>query len=422
MMLRNAYHFVSMLAGPFLKAWLKIRVRQGKEDANRLSERFGVASVDRPAGPLVWVHAASVGESLSVLPLIENLRLRDWQVAITTGTATSAQLMETRLPTHVIHQFAPLDHRAWVERFYDHWHPDLVLWTESELWPNTLTTIAARKTPSILVNGRLSDHAFGGWQQRQTWAAQLLGSFSMILAQSEEDARRFKVLGGHEVHAVGNLKYAGDALPADPEKLDALHTAIGSRPTWLAASIHPGEVSAIANAHQITAQNHPELLTIIIPRHADRGAAMASSLSKAGLKVARRSKNQSVSADTSIYVADTMGETGLFYALCDIVFMGKSLAVGGGQNPVEPSQSGCAVLFGPDMTNFRDVASELLKFGAAMEIADGLGLGAAINRLLNDTHTRISMIDAAHQTIKHNKGALAETLDHLEPFLAQSAP
>ena len=419
-MVRGAYRFLSGLAGPFLKVWLKVRARRGKEDASRLSERFGIASLARPEGLLAWVHAASVGESLSVLPLIEALKARGWQTVITTGTVTSAQLLKDRLPANAVHQFAPLDRRTWVERFFDHWRPDIVLWTESELWPNALAAIAARNVPLALVNGRMSDRAFRGWQRRRAWAGDLLGSFSTILAQSEEDARRFTALGGGNVHAVGNLKYAAEALPVDPEKLDTLRAAIGSRPVWLAASTHPGEESAVTSAHQIIAHRFPELLTIVVPRHPNRGLEIAESMSKAGLKVARRSTNDSIVSGTDVYVADTMGELGLFYTLCKIVFVGKSLATGGGQNPVEPAQSGCALLFGPDMSNFRDAASDFLKCGAATEIANGPALGAAVSRLLEDGTARAAMMEASRQSVVQRAGSAAETIAHLEPLLAQS--
>jgi 3-deoxy-D-manno-octulosonic-acid transferase len=420
MILRGAYRFLSALAGPILKVWLKVRARRGKEDASRLSERVGIASLARPEGSLAWVHAASVGESLSILPLIEALKARGWHAVITTGTVTSAQLLKDRLPANAVHQFAPLDRRAWVERFFDHWRPDLVLWTESELWPNSLAVIAARNVPSALVNARMSDRAFRGWQRRQAWAAHLLGGFSTILAQSEEDARRFTALGGGNVHAVGNLKYAAEFLPVDSDKLDTLRAAIGARPVWLAASIHPGEDEAVASAQQVISQRYPELLTIVVPRHPNRGLEMAASISKAGLKVARRSANDSIVSGTNVYMADTLGELGLFYTLCDIVFIGKSLATGGGQNPVEPAQSGCALLFGPDMSNFRDAAFDLLKCGAAIEIVDGPKLGAAVSRLLEDESARMAMIDASHQIVMQRGGSAAETITHLETLLAQS--
>ena len=421
MMLRGAYRILSELAGPFLTLWLKARARRGKEDPTRLSERFGIASISRPEGPVAWLHAASVGESLSILPLAAALEERGWRAVITTGTVTSARLLKDRLPDGAVHQFVPLDRRAWVQHFIDHWRPNLVLWTESELWPNTLSVIAAQNIPSVLINGRLSERALRGWRRWRNFAAHTVGNFSMILAQSVEDARRFTVLGGHNVHAVGNLKFAAGPLPVDPTKLSGLHEQIGQRPVWLAASIHPGEDVAAIYAHQRIARHYPGLLTIVVPRHPDRGAEMVSSMSKAGLNVARRGAGDLLAASIDIYMADTMGELGLFYALCDIVFIGKSLAVGGGQNPMEPAHSGCAVLFGPDMSNFREAASELLDCGAALQIADASTLSAAISRLLGDATTRTAMIDASRKMVARHSESVAETLGHLKPFLAQSS-
>jgi 3-deoxy-D-manno-octulosonic-acid transferase len=420
-MLRSAYRFLSDLAGPFLTLWLKVRARRGKEDPSRLSERLGIASMPRPNGPLAWLHAASVGEALSVLPVIAALRDQGWHTVITTGTITSARVLKDRLPAGAIHQFAPLDRRAWVRRFVEYWSPDLVLWTESELWPNTLAAIAAQNIPSVLVNGRLSDRAFRGWKRRQALAAHLVGGFSLILAQSAEDARRFTALGGGTVHAVGNLKFAAGILPVDHAQLDVLREQINNRPVWLAASIHPGEDTAIIDVHRQIALHHPKLLTIAVPRHPDRGRAMASSMANAGLIVARRGAVESISADTAVYVADTMGELGVFYALCDIVFVGKSLAIGGGQNPVEPAQSGCALIFGPDMSNFRDLASELLDCGAALQVTDASTLGVAVSRLLDDTAARTAMIDASRKLMARHRECAAETLTHLKPYLAQSS-
>ncbi len=420
-MLRGAYRLFSDLAGPVLPLWLKARARRGKEDARRLPERYGIASAPRPEGRLVWLHAASVGESLSILPLVAALKERSWQIVVTTGTVTSARVMQDRLPPGAAHQFVPLDRRAWVERFLTHWRPDLVLWTESELWPNMLALISAAGIPSVLINGRMSDRTFRGWQRWRSLGTQLVGSFTAILAQSSEDARRFSDLGGKTVHTVGNLKFAANVLPVDGEKLSALRAQIGPRPLWLAASIHPGEDRATLTAHRRSAEQHPNLLTVIVPRHPERANEMAASILKAGFTAARRSAGEPVRTETSFYIADTIGELGLFYTLSDIVFVGKTLAVGGGQNPVEPAQSGCALLFGPDMSNFREVASELLADGAAIEVADADDLGAAVARLLGNSYERTAMIEASGQAIARHSGALAETLARLNPFLEQTS-
>lgn len=421
-MLRVTYRIFSDLAGPFLKLWLIVRAKHGKEDPQRLSERFGLASLPRPAGRLVWIHAASVGESLSVLPLITAIIDQGWCVVLTTSTMTSIDVIKDRLPVGAVHQFAPLDRHAWIKSFLNHWRPELVLWTESELWPNMLTMIAERNICFVLINARISDRAFRRWRRWPSFASHLISAFSMILAQSKDDVRRFIDLGGQRVQRAGNLKFDAKELPIHTANLSALRAQIGQRPVWLTASIHPDEHIAILEAHQRIIGNHPDLLTIIVPRHPARAEEMAALILKEGFTVARRSEEELVHKQTSFYFADTIGEMGLFYALSDIVFIGKTLAVGGGQNPLEPAQSGCALLFGPDMGNFREIASELLNSGAAIKINDAITLGEAVNRLLENSIERKLMIKTSKQAVARHRGALTETLEYLRPFLKQSEP
>ena len=414
-MTRGLYQFLTSIAGPFLVLWLKHRARRGKEIPARLSERFGIADRPRPVGKLVWFHAASVGESQSLLPLIHAVAGRGWNVLITTGTVTSAALLSERLPPGAIHQFIPLDRITWVRRFLTHWHPDLVIWTESELWPNTLCELARRRTPTIMVNGRLSDRAYQGWQRWSALARDCMNAFALVLAQSALDRDRFAGLGAHEVRVVGNLKYAAAPLPADVQAHAALRAQIGERAHWLAASIHPGEDAIVADVHQRLKVMYPDLLTIIVPRHPPKAADMAAQMS--GLNVALRTTAPTLSPQTDIYMADTMGELGLFYRLNDVVFVGKSLAVGGGQNPAEPAQLGCALLWGPDMSNFRDMTAELLAAGAAEMVPDAAGLARALSDLLANPQKRRTMGDAGRNTVARHATALDDTLQHVAPYL-----
>jgi len=412
---RGLYQLLTTLAGPLLVLWLKRRARRGKEIPNRLVERFGIAGRPRPAGRLVWFHAASVGESQSLLPLIHAVAGRGWPVLVTTGTVTSAALLSERLPPNAIHQFVPLDRTAWVRAFLEHWHPHLVLWTESELWPNTLHELAARKTPAILVNARLSDRAFKGWQRWPTLARDCMSAFALVLAQSDLDRDRCKTLGAKEARTVGNLKFAAAPLTADEQMLATLRTQIGERPHWLAASIHPGEDAIIADVHRRLKARHPNLLTIIVPRHPPKAAEMAANMS--GFSISLRSAAAAIAPQTDIYIADTMGELGLFYRLCDLVFVGKSLAVGGGQNPTEPAQLGCALIWGPDMSNFRDMTAELLAAGGAIAVSDAAALGETVSDLLQNPKKRRAMGDAAQGTVTRHDAALDEILRHIAPFL-----
>lgn len=416
-MLRLLYRVLTDAAALPLTGWLAFRARRGKEIPARLGERRGVASRPRPEGRLVWIHGASVGEALSILPLAEPLLERGWRVLVTTGTVTSAKLMDERLPPGCIHQFVPLDRTAWVRAFLDTWRPDLVLWTESELWPNTLTEVARRGCPAVLLNARLSDRAFAGWRRRPEFARGVLSCFRLVLAQSPLDAERFAALGAPAVRAIGNIKLAAPPLPADDAALAALRRAVRNRPMWLAASIHPGEDAAAAEVHRRLADRFPGLLTLIVPRHADKGRAMGETMAARGLRAALRSEAPGVAPGVDVYIADTMGELGLFFRLCDLVFVGKSLAVGGGQNPAEPAHLGCALILGPDMSNFREMTAALTAAGAAVRATDTDTLAGVAARLLGDPAARAVMADAGRAVMARHAGAIRETLDALEPYL-----
>jgi 3-deoxy-D-manno-octulosonic-acid transferase len=416
-LLRGLYAVLTILAGPALDIWLNHRLKRGKELPGRLDERRGRARLPRPAGKLVWFHGASVGESLSLLPLIAEMAQRGYPALVTSGTVTSAALLAERLPAGAIHQFIPLDRSTWVERFLDHWRPDLVLWAESELWPNMLGAIARRKIPAVLVNGRLSDRAFNGWRKWPSVARETLSAFRLILAQSETDRARFATLGAKDARVSGNIKLAAPPLPADAQALRVLRGAIGTRPCWLAASIHPGEDYIASAVHQELGALHPGLLTLIVPRHPERGPEMAAAMTTAGLTSARRAAGEALTPATQVYIADTMGELGLFYRAAGIAFLGKSLSVGGGQNPAEPAALGCALVLGPDRSNFRDITAELLASDAAVQVADGAGLAEAVDALLQDHARRDALGANARAMMQCHQDAVAETLRHIAPLL-----
>jgi len=420
-MLAATYRSLTGAAGFFLPRWLDYRVKRGKEDPSRLAERRGVAARPRPDGRLVWFHAASIGESLSILPIIDVIGAQGWHVLVTTGTMTSARLLAERMPPAAIHQYVPLDHLPWVRAFLDHWRPDLVLWTESELWPNTLSEIGARSIPAVLLNARLSDRAYRGWRRWRGFAQEVLSAFSLVVAQSEEDKARFAALGAKQVVGAGNLKLAAAPLPADPATLEDLRGQIGARPHWLASSIHPGEDAITADVHHAVKAKHPGLLTIVVPRHPQKADDMQVAFTRYGFKVARRSLGDIIVPATDIYIGDTMGELGLFYRACDLVFIGKSLAVGGGQNPAEPAQLGCALMLGADMSNFRDTAREFISRRAAIEVRNAAALTAGVDWLLKDSRTRRKMIESGQATMARHANAVAETTAHLAPYLAPTS-
>jgi 3-deoxy-D-manno-octulosonic-acid transferase len=415
-MIHALYRAVSILGGPLIDVFLKRRMLRGKEDPVRAGERRGLAGRPRPEGALVWLHAASVGESLSLLPLIERLCARSGlKVLLTTGTVTSARLMAERLPDGAVHQFVPVDRPAWVCRFLDHWRPDLVLWAESDFWPNMLAEIGARRVPLVLVQGRVSSRSHAGWQRARGFIGRILADFTLCLAQTPDDARRLADLGAKDARCLGNLKLAVPPLPCEDQELTAMRAAIGARPVWLASSTHPGEEAMVARTHRALAARFPGLLTIIAPRHPQRGGEVLTEVRAMGLGCSLRSAGQG--PDHEIYIADTMGELGLFYRLAPLVLMGKSLTVEGGQNPFEPARLGAAVLFGPRMSNFPDMAPAMLAAGAARQVADEAALVAAVADLLGDTGRMRAMGAAALAWTEAEAGALDQVMDVLTPFL-----
>lgn len=418
-MLQILYRGLTALAGPAVRLWLARRRAAGKEDASRRGERLGRPSLPRPAGSLVWVHAASVGESLSVLALIGRLleRSPELNVLMTTGTVTSAGLMAQRLPDRAIHQYVPVDLPGAVTAFLDHWRPDVVLWMESELWPNLLGALRARGVPAALVNARLSARSFRRWGWAPGLVADLLSTFRLVLAQSEADATRLHARGAGHALSIGNLKYAAEPPPAPAAALEALRTAVAGRPVWLFASTHPGEDALAADAHRALSRQFPALLTIVAPRHPHRGGEVAAAASAAGLPAARRSDGAVPDAGTAVYVADTIGELGVFYRLAPVVCMGGSFIPHGGQNPLEPAMLGCAVLYGPHMHNFAEVVGQLEAAGASRPVPAAGALAATVAGLLDDDGARTRLADAGRRVTAENARALDRALAALDPLL-----
>ncbi len=418
-----AYRLAGRAAAPWLRQHLRRRAERGREDPARLGERLGRPSLERPPGTLVWLHAASVGESLSALPLVERIRA-GWpqhHLLMTTGTVTSAKLMAERLPEGVLHQFAPIDLAPSIEGFLAHWRPSLGLLLESELWPNLLTCARARGCDLVLVNGRMSPASYASWRRWKPVIGHLLEQFSLILAQSPQDESHYADLGARQVRYIGNLKFAGPPLAADPVVLAALERGCTGRVRWLAASTHPGEDEIVGEVHRELAAAFPGLLTLIVPRHPERGPAIAQQLRDAGLTVALRSAGEPIATATEVYVADTIGELGLWYRLAEAVFIGKSLVPKGGQNPIEAAKLGCAILAGPHCDNFKQVTREMLAAGALGQVADGPALAAAMRRLLGDAEIRTAMTQAAQRYGMAQAGVLDGFVAALKPHLDRAA-
>jgi 3-deoxy-D-manno-octulosonic-acid transferase len=352
-----------------------------------------------------------------VIPLIERIRSKEFAVLCTSGTLSSAQVAEQRLPKSVVHQFVPLDAPRFVERFFDHWKPDLALFVESDLWPNLIITAKQRAIPLILVNGRVSERSFNRWRIVPATIAALLRRFDLCLAQSAAHAARYRDLGAPRITTTGNLKLDVPEPPADAVALAALQSAIGDRPTIAAASTHAGEETALIEAHRRLRNTFPRLLTIIAPRHPDRGPGIVEIANAAGLSTGLRSRGYLPGPTDDIYVVDTMGELGLVYRLAPIVFVGGSLASHGGQNPIEPIKLGAAILHGPHVWNFSEIYEALDAAHGADVVADVGKLAVRLGALLKDANQRTALVAAARETVKTLGGALERTLAALDPYL-----
>ncbi|NHN88558.1 glycosyltransferase N-terminal domain-containing protein [Acetobacter conturbans] len=364
------WNLCASLLAPALIVMLRIRLRRGKEIAERLRERLGLDKSQRPPGPLIWLHAASVGETISILPVIRVL-LNDepsLHILVTTGTVTAAGILARELPDEikagqVLHRFVPLDVPRWVKRFLRHWQPTCLVLTESELWPNMIAACNAADVPVTVVNGRLSRSALNGWRRVPRMAKAMMSGLSWVAARSPEDAARFRMLGAANVFCDGDLKTAAAPLTADPDVLDDARKAIGTRPVWIAASTHSGEEARVLEAAKIVAATHPDLLTIIAPRHPERGKMVADEVLSAFPSVGtvpRRAQAAWPKAQDPVWVVDTLGELGTLFRLSPVIFMGNSLVVsggptpGGGHNPFEPARLGCVVATGPATGNFEE--------------------------------------------------------------------
>jgi 3-deoxy-D-manno-octulosonic-acid transferase len=375
---------LTQISRPALRVMLRRRVGRGKEIALRLPEREAIDAAARPPGRLIWLHAASLGETVSILPVLTALARQPGVVLLTTGTVTSQRLLAQRLPDlglgdRVIHRFIPLDVPAWGARFLDHWRPDAAGFVESEIWPNILAAAAKRGIPLMLINARLSARSLARWQMAPKTARLILGWFTMIHPQSTGDGDRFAQLGSPRVLPAGNLKLAAPPLPADHQALSHLSSLIGG-PAWVAASLHRGEDEMVLAAHRRLSATHPGLLTIIVPRHPERGEAIAALADGAP----RRSLGQPPPRGGGVWVVDTVGELGLVYRLAPLAFVGGSLVPHGGQNPAEPARLGRAVAVGPHTANFADMVALLRGGGALAEVADGQALGDWIDARLRD--------------------------------------
>lgn len=413
------YRALTRLARPAAGVILSVRERQGKEDPRRRLERLGTATLPRPDGALVWVHAASVGEANAALPLIAGIRQQrpHSPVLMTTGTVTSAAFIADRRPAGVLHQYVPLDSPAFVARFLDHWRPELAIFTEQEIWPNLVVEASRRGIPMALVNARMSDRSFARWQRRAGLANALFSRFTVVTAQNAALAERFRILGAATALAAGNLKIDAPPLPVNSALRGEIEDGLGRRPRLAATSTHAGEEQAVATAHTMLAAQVDGLCTIIAPRHPERGGPLVASLRSQGFRIAQRSRGELPDATTDIFIADTIGELGTLYAASPVAFIGGSLIPHGGQNPIEAVRHGAAVVTGPHWHNFPDAYQALIAAEGAVEVRDAAGLAEAARRLLTNDAALTALRANGERALTQLAGALERTLAALVPLV-----
>lgn len=416
------YRILSVLLFPVLELYLFWRVFKKKENKKRLKERFGHPTQNRPEGEVIWVHAVSVGEANSALTLIEELLefAPDISVLLTTTTLTSAAIIEEKRGAfngRLIHQFLPIDSLYLVQDFLDAWSPRAAIFIESEIWPNLVVEARSRGILSFLVNARMSEKSAKRWKFARKIGFDIFDQFAAIFAQSAEDKARFQRLTNQEVLLYGNLKMQAQALPFDAQNLQILRNQIGRRKIFLAASTHETEELVAVEAHKILREKFPDLLTIIVPRHPNRADEIAKNLEELKLNFARRSKKQNIGTATEIYLADSLGELGIFYRLAYAAFIGGSLAQVGGHNPFEAIKVECAVVAGPHVFNFQEIYQNLLKKNGCILVNSAPELAQKIAELLENEKARKSLCLNAAEVIKNEENIAKKIVKKIDDLL-----
>tara|TARA_B100001057_G_scaffold269869_1_gene270027 strand:- start:20017 stop:21258 length:1242 start_codon:yes stop_codon:yes gene_type:complete len=404
---------------PVIELILLIRVWLGKEDPTRVNERRGKAQVARPPGELIWLHAASVGESIAALVLIQKLTKMksSMTILLTTGTLTSAKLLTARLPKSVIHQFAPLDRSAWVQTFLNHWSPDLVLIMESEFWPTQIQQINNRNIPIIIVNARLSKRSYSRWQWTKKMSRSIFENLDLVIATNPEQAQRFINLGAPNVEVGGNLKRSAAKLSLNKKSVAEISKQVGGRKIWLAASTHEGEDLTVIRTQRLLQHQFPDLLTIIVPRHPKRGPSIQRLGEANGLCVSRRASNEEITLETNLYVADTLGEMSIFFDIAPFVFVAGSLVPVGGHNPIEPAHFNCSIFFGPLMAKNQEIADEMIRSKAALQMDTNGSLAKLLEDLFNDDELATMLSNNAKEYAESGNAILESVFDSITPFI-----
>lgn len=415
-MILKAYQGISWTTYPLVKFILSKRRKKGKEDAIRYRERMGIYTVPRPEGQLIWLHGASVGECLSMMPLINRLvEEKNTTVLVTSGTVTSAELMAKRLPKGAFHQYIPVEYPLYARRFIRHFKPDLALFFESDFWPNLLIETKKANIPLVLLNGRISDKSFKDWKKALWFVRPMLSLFTDTLGQTEEDANRLRILGAKHADCVGNLKFAAVPAPYSEEELSSLKKQIGSRFVWEVGSTHDNEEEMAVDIHLRLKKKYPDILTIIVPRHPNRCDDIEKMIRAKGLSVHRRSRKEDMNAD--IFLGDTIGEMGLYYRLAPVVFVGGSLVPFGGQNMLEPMRIGQCTVIGPYAFNFKEIVEKSLEKGALIKVETPEELEKIVEEMTLNESKRSFICEQGKVLATSETTVLERVFDYLKKWM-----
>tara|TARA_Y100000590_G_scaffold325410_1_gene369184 strand:- start:1422 stop:2687 length:1266 start_codon:yes stop_codon:yes gene_type:complete len=380
------YKLFTYLFYPFATVYLKIRKLRKKEDGIRYKEKLSKIIIKREKGFLVWFHMASVGEAMSILPLIENCieEKKIDKILLTSITLSSGKILEKRFKQNpkVVHQFLPLDVPIFTNKFLEHWKPNLSIFIDSEIWPNLILQSSEKKIPLVLINARITEKSFKRWRLVENFAKKIFSKFNLCIASNKDSENFLEILGAKNIKNYGNLKFSqvknGSSNKLDSSFLDK----IKNRKIWCGASTHPTEEVLCAKSHLKIKKIYNNVLTIIIPRHIDRSEKIKSELLNLNLKVEFYSKLDQINENTDIIIVDSYGESLKFYNISKYVFVGKSLSktltANSGQNPIEPARLGCKILHGPNVTNFSEIYGYLKNLGVSKEIKNSEELSLSL--------------------------------------------
>jgi 3-deoxy-D-manno-octulosonic-acid transferase len=393
-----------------------VRIIIGKEDFSRIKERIGFASRKRPNGKLIWVHATSVGESKSSLDLIKQIlnKYKDSNVLVTTVTRTSAEVMEQSLAKfsdRAFHQYIPVDKYFAIKRFLKYWKPDILLLIESDIWPNLIFQTGEKNIPIYFINARISEKSFSKWQKNSGFRNKIFSYFTACFPQSKVDEKRFGELGLKNIEFLGNLKYDGDAPNVDRIKLSELEKQTGDRQIFLASSTHKGEEKIVVDVYKkIQKEFSFNLLLIIVPRHPSRLSEITKICEEAELNFSVRSKMEKIKKGTNVYIADTLGELGLFYTIAAAIFLGGSMVDVGGHNPLEPAKLKRGVVTGHYIKNCTEIYEDMLKANASIKVINEQELFEQIKGLLGNYKKRSTLNKNAYLFVKNRESTSEKIL------------